>query len=458
MQKRILTVLISAAAAAALANSAWGGISESEAARLGQDLTPMGAEQAGNVDGTIPDWDGGIRSAAEAGFPDFQPGGHHPDPFADDDVLFTITADNMDPYADQLTEGAKALLSTYGDYFMNVYPTHRSAAFPERIYAATARVATTASLTDNGNGVTGAVIGIPFPIPNSGLEVIWNHILRYRTDTAARRIGQAAVTRGGGFTLVKFEDEFNAVYSHEGATEAGLNNVIIYFIQRVTAPARLAGQILLVHETLDQSLEHRRAWLYNPGQRRVRRAPNVAFDNPGTAADGLRTSDQFDMYNGSPERYNWELVGKKEMYVPYNTYKLHSNSLKYADIISPLHINQDHPRYELHRVWVVDATLKPGARHLYKRRTFYVDEDSWQVLAVDQYDNRDQLWRVSEGHVINYYDVPTLWTTLEVHTDLQAGRYLAIGLNNEEQTTYDFTITRTLSDYTTGALRRAGRR
>ena len=127
----------------------------------------------------------------------------------------------------------------------------------------------------------------------------------------------------------------------------------------------------------------------------------------------------------------------------------------YVDMIAPQHINQDYPRYELHRVWVVDATLKEGARHIYKRRVFYVDEDSWQILVVDQYDNRDQLWRVSEGHAINYYDLPTLWTTLEVHIDLQAGRYLAIGLDNE-QPTYRFGVDRTAEDFTPAALRRSG--
>jgi len=86
-----------------------------------------------------------------------------------------------------------------------------------------------------------------------------------------------------------------------------------------------------------------------------------------------------------------------------------------------------------------------------------VDEDSWQVLLNDNYDNRDQLWRVSEGHVINYYEKPTLWTTLEVHFDLQSGRYLAIGLDNESGM-YDFTIKRTFQDYTPAALRREGRR
>ncbi|GBE45517.1 hypothetical protein BMS3Bbin11_00606 [bacterium BMS3Bbin11] len=199
------------------------------------------------------------------------------------------------------------------------------------------------------------------------------------------------------------------------------------------------------------------AWTYNTGQRRVRRAPNVAYDNPGTASDGLRTSDQFDMFNGAPDRYNWKLLGRKEMIVPYNDYKLHSSDVKYKDILTPKHINPDLARYELHRVWVVDATLKKGTSNIYSRRTFYIDEDSWQILAVDQYDRRGNLWRVSEGFVINYYDVPTLWTTLAVHTDLQAGRYLAIGLDNESRM-YDFHLKRTAADFTPAALRREGLR
>jgi len=436
-------------------SSALAEISASEAERLGQDLTPMGAEQAGNEAGTIPAWDGGI-TGAPAGF---ESGGHHPDPFAEDDIQFTVTRDNMSQHADKLTEGHKAMLEQYGDTFkMNVYPTRRSASYPQRIYDATRQVATTARLTENGNGVTGAVVGIPFPLPDNGLEAIWNHILRFRGVSAKRHIGQAPVTSSGSYTMVVLEDEYYAPYHLPGATEEGLNNVIIQFRQRITEPARLVGQILLVHETLNQAKEHRKAWVYNPGQRRVRRAPNVAFDNPGTASDGLRTSDQLDMFNGSPERYNWELVGKKEMYVPYNSYKLHSDTVGYSELLTPNHLNPDYTRYELHRVWVVEATLKEGTRHLYKRRTFYIDEDSWQIVAVDQYDNRDELWRVSEGHGINYYDVPTYWYTVEAHYDLQERRYLAFGLNNEAPYTYDFSVELGPRDFSTGALRRAGRR
>ncbi len=427
--------------------------SAEDIARLGKDLTAMGAIKAGNVDGTIPPWEGGITTPPEG----YEPGDHHPDPYANDKILFTINKKNMAEYADKLSAGHKAMLETYDSFYLNVYPTHRSASAPQRIYDASIKNTATAKLTKSGNGVTGASNSVPFPIPSSGLEAIWNHVLRWRGVTTARHFSQAAPNRNGDYTLVKFYDEFNMQYAKEGMTEEQLNNVILQFKQAVLAPPRLAGGILLVHETLDQFKEPRKAWLYNPGQRRVRRAPNVAFDNPGTASDGMRTTDQYDMFTGSPERYNWELIGRKEIYVPYNSYKLHSDTLKYDDIIKPLHINPEHLRYELHRVWVVDATLKDDTRHIYKRRTFYIDEDSWQILLVDQYDNRDQLWRVSEGHVINYYEMPLLWTTLEVHTDLQAGRYLAFGLDNEDKM-YEFGFERSAADYTPSALRRDGRR
>ncbi len=426
-------------------------ISASEAERLGNDLTPLGAEKAGNADGSIPAWTGGITTPPAG----YTVGMHHPDPFKADPVLFTITAANAEKYADKLTAGHLALLKAYPDYSLPIYATHRSVSNPQRIYDATKKYATTAALTGDGNGITGSVVGTPFPIPQSGLEIIWNHLTRYRGLAAARHVSQAAPQRNGSYTIVDFEDEMLFNYMQENTQEKDLDNVLLYYKQAVIAPARLAGSILVVHETMDQVKEARRAWVYNQGQRRVRRAPNVAYDNPGTAADGMRTSDQFDIFNGAPDRYNWKIVGKKEMYVPYNSYKLHSDSLKNSDILKPLHINQDLTRYELHRVWIVDATLKPGTNHIYSRRTFYLDEDSWQILAVDQYDGRGQLWRVSEAHCINYYEAQLFWSTLEVHTDLIAGRYLAFGLDNERPM-YEFNLKRTPQDYTPATLRQEG--
>jgi hypothetical protein len=446
----------SAAALMLFASAAFGAVSTQEAARLGQELTPLGAEKAANADGSIPAWTGGLKSAADAGFPNYKNGEHYSDPYASDKPLFTITSANLTQYATKLSEGHKALFKTYPDYKMIVYPTHRSGASPERVYEATKRNATTAKLVADGNGFTGAVDGTPFPIPQSGVEVFWNHVTRWRGVAAAVNIGQAPMTASGGFTLVNFKEEFYFQYNEPGMTEAALNNILLYFTQETTAPARLAGEVLLVQETLDQAREVRRAWVYNPGQRRVRRAPNVAFDNPGTNADNLRTSDQLDIYNGSPQRYDWKLVGKKEIYVPYNAYRLQDGKLRYADLLKKNHINQDLARYELHRVWVVDSTLKPGVSHIYSRRTLYVDEDSWQILAVDCYDTRGQLYRVQEGHAMNYYNLPSLWTDLELVMDLSNGRYLALGLQSEEHGSYDFNIKRTTADYQPSVLERRG--
>lgn len=450
------TLIGMAAAGLLLSSAGFAAVSPQDAARLGADLTPLGGEKAGNADGSIPAWNGGLKSAADAGFPNYHSPDHYPDPFATDKPLFIITPANIAQYAAKLTEGHKALFKAYPDYRMIVYPTHRSGASPQRVYDATKRNATTAKLVPDGNGFTGAIGGTPFPIPQNGLEVYWNHVTRWRGVAAGLQIGQAPMTAGGAFTLVNFKEQFYFTYYEPGMTEAQLNNILVYFTQETTGPARLAGEVLLVHETIDQAKEPRRAWLYNPGQRRVRRAPNVAFDNPGTNADNLRTDDQFDVYNGSPQRYDWKLVGKKEMYVPYNAYHLQDPKLRYNDLLHKNHINQDFARYELHRVWVVDATLKPGQSHIYSRRTLYVDEDSWQILAVDCYDSRGQLWRVQEGHAMNYFNLPSLWTSLELVMDLSNGRYLALGLQSEERSSYDFNIKVTAADFQPSVLERMG--
>ncbi|MCR4302069.1 MAG: DUF1329 domain-containing protein [Sulfuricaulis sp.] len=429
-------------------------VSVASSAELDRDLTPLGAQAAGSSTGTIPAWNGGL-TAPVAGF---KPGGHYPDPYAGDRPTLTLDASNAEQHKDRLSPGQIALLKKYPTWKMNVYPAHRSAAYPKAVYESTAANVGVAKLAAGGNGVTGTTAGIPFPVPKDGLEAIWNVLLRYKGDTYAMTWNQAAVTRDGAYTLVRFEYEYDFSYGNVRKPAAEREpNKLTNFLQIVTAPARLAGQVLLVHETVDQVKQPRSAWIYNPGQRRVRLAPNVAYDNPGTAADGLRTSDDFGMYNGATDRYDWKLVGKQEMYIPYNSYNLGSNSLKYADILKPAHINPEHARYELHRVWVVEATLKPGASHIYKRRTFYLDEDSWAIVVTDKYDARDQLWRVSEQHSMNFYDVPMLYGTVEVHHDLQSGRYIAMGLRNEESKVYQ-PIRRTAADFAPANLRNLGTR
>lgn len=429
-------------------------VSEAEAAKLGNELTPLGALKAGNADGSIPEWTGGITEAPAG----YKVGDFHPDPFAGDEVLFTITAQNYKEYADFLTDGQKALFEAYPESFkMPVYPTRRSASNPQFVYDATKANATRAELVQGGNGIKNAATGIPFPIPNNGVEAIWNHILRYRGEAVSRNGGQAAVTAGGDYNVIGFDEILLVKYSDKDATPEQLleENILMKFKQSITSPARLAGTALLVHETMDQVREPRQAWTYNTGQRRVRRAPNIAYDAPGTAADGLRTTDDFDMFNGAPDRYNWELKGKKELYVAYNNYKLHSGNSKYEDILKPGHINPDYTRFEKHRVWVVEANLKDEFRHVYQKRVFYIDEDSWQVQVADMYDNRGELYRVGVAYGINYYEVPSHWSTLDVYHDLNSRRYLALGLDNEDKV-YDFTVTPDDGEFTPQALRREG--
>ena len=436
-----------------LASSVMAAVSADEAAKLGTTLTPLGAEMAGNADGTIPAWTGGLPK--NAGTVDAR--GFLQDPFASEKPLFVITAENVEQYKDKLTPGQLAMFKRYPQsYRMPVYPTHRSATVPDSVIEATKRNATNTVMVQNGNGLANFDTANPFPIPQNGLEVIWNHITRYRGGSAKRFVTQATPQANGSYSLVYFVDEFAFRGALADVDKSKESNVLFYFKQRVTAPSRLAGNVLLIHETLDQVKEPRLAWLYNAGQRRVRRAPQVSYDGPGTAADGLRTTDNFDMYNGAPDRYEWKLNGKKEIYIPYNTYKLDSPDLKYADVIKAGHINQDLSRYELHRVWHVTATLKQGERHIYAKRDFFIDEDTWQASAIDHYDGRGTLWRVAEAHNQYYYNHQVPWYTVETLYDLLSGRYLALGMKNEEKQAYEFGFPAKESDYTPAALRQAG--
>jgi hypothetical protein len=448
--------LLSSAIALMFSCGTMAALTPDEVARLGADLTPLGAEKAGNKDGSIPAWEGGITKPPAG----YKPGDHHPDPFKDDKVLYTIDSKNLEQYKSLLSPGQQALFKLYPETFkINVYPTRRSASFPQYVYDATKAIAGKAELIEGGNGIKGAAVGIPFPIPKNGLEAIWNHTLRYRGVAATRNGGQAAPTADGSYTMIGFDEQIMFKYSEQGASAEALEkeNILFRFKQSVTNPARLAGTALLVHETMDQVKTPRQAWTYNTGQRRVRRAPNVAYDAPGTASDGLRTTDDFDMFNGSPDRYNWKLVGKQEMLIPYNSYKMHGKDVKYADLLKPGHLNPEYLRFEKHRVWVVEATLKEGMRHVYGKRVFFIDEDSWQIHVADLYDARGELYRVAHAHGLNYYEVPTHWSTLEVYHDLNSRRYIAIGLDNEDKM-YDFGVKLTDQDFTPAALRREGTR
>ncbi|TFG95912.1 MAG: DUF1329 domain-containing protein [Myxococcales bacterium] len=413
-----------------LAPAARGAVSEVEAARLGADLTPMGAERAANSEGSIPEWTGGITTPPA----DYQTGAHHADPYPGDRPLYTVSAVDLDARGPLLCEGQKALLRAHPESWrLPVYPTRRSASFPEWVYEAVRANATRAGVVTTGKGsVEGARVGPPFPIPQSGIEVLWNHLLRWRGARIQRSEGIAAVTRRGNYRVVLVDQTLGLPYAAREADAFGrvYPNVLLAIKSKTVSPSRIAGDGALVIEPIDQTEDPRRSWSYSRDLRRVFRLPWVAYDFPAPNSDDLRTVDDVWLFNGPPDRFEWELLGKREMLIPYNAYRLHSDEVGPSEILRRSHIEPDLARYELHRVWVVQATLKPGAKHIYSRRVFYVDEDSWQIAVAESYDLEGRLWRVNEVHAINYYEVPVLSSTLEVYHDLLRNRYLVTGLDN----------------------------
>ncbi len=427
-------IAVAAALLLSIFGTAQAGVSPQEAAQLGKSLTPVGAEAAGNAAGTIPAWDGVKRfrpeqlrltyqdlQAMREKQPQAMTGAIGPMGAADK-PSFVITRANLAQHAKNLSAGHQALFARYPDYRMPVYPGVRAAFLPKAVDAASLENAVKASL-EGTDKVTGARLGVPFPIPKSGAEAIWNHKLKYRGAAVRRFNNEVIVAQDGSFQLARIVEDVKLKYGDPQAPSPIENGLILYYLQEVLSPKRIAGQLLLVHETTDQTDGGRNAWIFNPGLGRTRRAPNVGYDNPKASADGLMFNDQTDMYNGALDRYTWKLLGKREMYIAYNSTAIIAPNATYERLIKKGHVNPDFTRYELHRVWVVEAVLKPGVRHSFRKRVFYLDEDSWSIAMVDCYDDREQLWRFQEAHLTTFPFVQVTTGSPEVHHDLQSGRY-----------------------------------
>ena len=336
----------------------------------------------------------------------------------------------MSQYADALSDGHKAMFARYDSFRMPIFPSRRSVKFPNEVYKATRNNALTGRL-EGTDALTDAALGFPFPIPQRGEEIIFNHKTRYRGESIRRSNNQAVVLPNGSFSMTKMIEEAMFRYGSISKPYDQAENMLLYYRQFVAEPPRLAGERVLVHEPLDQAAEVRKVWVYNPGQRRIRRAPDAGYDSPGRGSDGLRTNDQTDMYNGAMHRYQWTLIGKRELYVPYNAYRINRQGLSYEEILGAHHLNPEFTRFERHRVWVVDAELAPGTKHVYGKRRFYVDEDSWSILHVDLYDERGQLWRVQTAHGLYHWGLQIHASIPECSYDLLATRYICNNLITE---------------------------
>lgn len=420
------------------------------AARLDGDLTPVGAERAGNAAGTIPAWTGGLpRVAIDSAV-------GYADPFAQDQVLFTIDAKNAHEHADKLSAGHRALLERHAETFkLHVYPTRRSAAWPAEVLAEVKKQAPFPR-TEGFRLLDVGKSAVPFPITTDALQMMWNHVLRWRGGSVRREAAWFPVAATGRYFTVRFIDEF--AFDQQGFMAQPRPNRLFNFVGMYLSPPTIEGQLNLIWEPIDPVAEDRSTWAYQPLARRVQRLPSLAHDDLDPRTQGMRTSDQYDGWNGAPDRYDWKLLGKREMLIAYNSYKLASKALTYADILQRGHVNPELLRYELHRVWVVEATLRAGQHHRYPRRIFYLDEDTWQVSMEEVYDSAGALWRFGDHPAMQFYDVMVPWYRATIHYDLRADSYLASFLDNESNFAWQWGWTGEINDFLPGNLRRLGTR
>jgi hypothetical protein len=413
-------LLVSLAAGLVVAN-ACAAITAEQAKTLGTTLTGIGAEKAASKDGVIPAYEGGLTTPP-AGYKAGD--GIRPNPYANEKPRLVIDAKNMAANAEHLTAGTKALLEKYPSFRVDVYPTHRSVAFPKWVTDNTARIAATAKTTNNGRSIEGAHAGFPFPIPKDGYEAMWNHLVRFNGPAYEAKYRNLFVDANGRTTLATegiSAQEYPYWDNSKTSADTYWRIKLTY-----TAPARRAGEALLIVDPLDTGNKDRRAWGYLPGQRRVRVAPDFSFDTPNPGTAGGNTFDDIFVFNGSMDRFDFKLVGKKEIIVPYNDYAAVYQA-KQDDLLKPNHLNPDLVRWEMHRVWVVEATLREGKRHVYSKRTFYLDEDSWAALASDEYDVRGQLYRAGFAYMAPSYDLPAPYTDMFSTYDLIARSYSLTG-------------------------------
>lgn len=425
LKKTLLCVSILALSAGM--QSTMAAVSADEAAKLKTWLTPLGGEKAGNKDGTIPAWTGG-QTGPVAGP---KVGDIPVSLFPNEKPFLQITAANMAQHADKLSEGTQALLKKFAESFkVNVYPTHRTMAAPAYVYDNTFRNATECKLVDGGRSVTGCFGGIPFPIPQTGVEVVWNHLLRVDPESYSFGFKNFVGSNDGTRTLATRNDMHyqHPYYYHDGSFEQWSSE---YFLCRfnTTAPAFKVGESIAMRDSVNPKTP-RQAWQYLVGQRRVRRAPTIGYDTPDFVASGANYFDEVQGYSGHPDRYEWKLIGKQEMYVPYN-----NNAFVTAgedDAFVKHHANPELMRWELHRVWVVEATVAAGTRHAVPKRRFYFDEDSYALLMLDGFDAEGTLWRTSQLLPFVVPSVPAVLVKPVIVYNLQAGTMSAVQALNGE--------------------------
>lgn len=409
-------------------------VSPEEAKKLGgAELTEWGAERAGNKEGSIPAWTGQIPVPSNY---DHKKPGVRPDPFAAEKPLFSINAQNMDKYADKLSEGVKAMMKRYPTFRIDVYPSHRTTVYPQYVINNTLKNATSCKAVNNGLRLEGCYGSVTFPIPKSGIEAMWNHTARYTATNWGGVFTAGVVDVNGNYVMQGYNDSNQQQPFNDPKNTGPVSPDSIYWRIRLdtSAPARKNGEKLMLFDYLDAASHPRKAWQYIPGQRRVKLAPDLAYDTPSPQSGGAATMDDNQVFLGGLDRYDWKLQGKREMYIPYNNFRFGADGTqRCVDKVkyTKNHENPDCMRWELHRVWGVDAAVKPGFRHIYPKRTFYWDEDYPGAGLGDNYDASGRIYRVSTAIAYPMYESQGMNGDQVVIHDLQTGLYAISGDVNE---------------------------
>lgn len=434
--KRIGRSALSLAITLLAAQTGYAAVSVEEAQALGGNLTKFGSEAGANSDGTIPAYAGGLKTQKKAD-PNL-----YSDPFADEKKLYSVTSQNMKDYEEYLSEGVKAMLQRFPSYRLDVYPTQRTMSYPDWFLENTVKNATTAKLEGKveGDKVSGAASdgypyqGIPFPIPKTGYEAVWNYLFRYAPAITQFRSRSWLVDHSGSRNELPGND---AAYLHPWSEESGdfrkkTFNAVFGFNTLLYSPPTSAGTQFLNYYLPDAAAPAP-IWIYTPGQRRVRKAPEFAYDIPMSSYAGVLMWDEPWGFTGRMDRFNFKLIGKKELIVPYNVFGQQKSS---EEVVSKQHVNPDVLRWEKRRVWVVEASRKESARHAYSKRVFLIEEDCWCMVGTESYDNGGKLWKVQDIFNFPAYDVGGMINNSFVANDLIKGNYVLINVGAEERGNY----------------------
>ncbi|MDR2186726.1 MAG: DUF1329 domain-containing protein [Azonexus sp.] len=395
-----------------------------DSSRLGAELTGAGADSSASKDGVIPAW-----KTPDANLPGWSAGKKRKDffKFKDDKPLFSIDVTNVDKYVDKLSPGQVALIKQTKGYRMDVYPTRRTCGNPDFVLENTKKNADgAAKLGDDGWSLKDAAVpGIPFAIPANGAQAMWNAKFKYAgVGIDMVKVFVALSPRKGSSEWVRITSTQTYYYPWGKKGSAMLSQIPpveyeTYFAYE--APTALAGQALVYTSYTDKASE---TFYYFPGQRRVRRMPTYSYDAPQVGFENQYTVDEPRVFNGTMDRFDWKLVGKKEMYIGYNAFGMYDPSVGFDTVAGSEFIDPVQRRYELHRVWVVEATVRQGVRHVAPKRTFYIDEDSWSLVAADDYDAQGKLWKLRESFVIPIQETGSCDNPAFVQYNLLEGRYL----------------------------------